>query len=281
MKRRLVKLGQHTLMAAIPATWLKKQGLQKGDNVHFGEIDSLLILSSGPGVDRSREVLLDGDVWNSLKKLYTQGYDEIQLSYSKPLLPEIEAALHALHNVEITQTGKNYATIKATDDPSRKDFDSTLRRSFTLLKNIASTIQASLSNRERLHEVKTLEFTLNKYTLYLKRIINRSRFEYKHSMYVLIHNLELAANQLEYLRQYLEAHDVIIGKNVKQDFSQVQSILLSLPTLYYDFNEDYYHSLIEDKHTFDTITNFDLRLHLNLLYKHITEIANQIHELNV
>ena len=91
MRRKLVKQGPQSLVVSLPSDWLKKNHLIKGNEVEIVEISNNLVVSGKEVVEKKikEDFVLNIDEMDDylikryLTMLYTQGYGEIVVTFSK------------------------------------------------------------------------------------------------------------------------------------------------------------------------------------------------------
>src|SRR3989338_7674683 len=119
MKRRLVQLGRHTLMAAIPSTWVQRHALKKGDQVEFTEVENKLVLTSTAEIfERKTEITLPSSsievVWRMIQPVYTSGYDEVKVYFKDArAIKQINHSVQLLIGFEVVETTQKSVTIKS------------------------------------------------------------------------------------------------------------------------------------------------------------------------
>src|SRR3989338_11493336 len=110
MQRKLVQMGQHTLMAAIPSPWIHRHKLQKGDLVEFTEVENKLVLTSTTEIyERKTEVAILSPtieyVWRVIQPAYSSGYDDVTIKFEDAKsLKIIERCVNDLIGFEIVET---------------------------------------------------------------------------------------------------------------------------------------------------------------------------------
>ncbi len=286
MKRKLVRMGQHTVMAAIPASWIQRHGLKAGDHLEFTEVENKLVLTSTAEIyERKTQINLVSPtimvVWRTIQPAYTSGYDEVKINFKDPkALKYIESSVHNLIGWEIVETGKSHVMVKSISKHLDEEFDTIVRKTWLILKNMMEVTVEAFENHEikKLQELEPLENTINRYTMFLKRIINRTGYKYPHYMYLLISFLELAANHLYYLKRGLP-HKLMIEKEVVRDAKKLQKYLENVYELYYSYSEDNFGELAEvlpHFNWFTKIKNYEIRYNFTMMAEYLVQISRQI-----
>ncbi len=293
MQRKLVQMGKHTLMAAVPSKWVKKHGLKKGDYVEFTEVENKLVATSTAEIyERKAEVHVLSPtievIWRVLQPAYTSGYDEVKITYTdKKTLRVLEGCLQNLIGFEIVQTGNNYVVVKSVSKQLDEEFPDLLRRTFLVMKQMSELMKEVFEKKDktRLAEIRPLEFTVNKYTMFLKRIINRTGYKYPHYVYLIVTFLELASNHLEYIRKYYELHPrAIMEKEAANEYCKVHDLVNKTYDLHYNYSDEKFRWIAEEQphfHWFKKIKDFDIKFNLKCMTEYLVQISRQIAALHL
>jgi phosphate uptake regulator len=293
MQRKLVQVGSHSLMVAIPSKWVQKQGVKKGDSIDFFEVDNkLIIVPVNETFERSIEIKLSSStieyVWRVLQPIYTSGYDDVTLYFNdKKALDILQETINLLLGFEIVDTGDNFVKIKSISKQLDSEFDSILKRIFYVLHQMFFVYKEIFeeNNKKRLKEITTLETTINKYTMFLKRIINRQGYKYHHYMFEIISFLELSANHLEYIKRYLlEKKSIAIDKEIKNEFLKLYDLYNKIYDLYYDYSDTKFRIIAELQphfNWFDKIKDETIKFNFKFMAEYLVQISRQIVALNI
>jgi phosphate uptake regulator len=288
MRRKLVQIGAHTLMAAIPSPWVKKHGLRKGDQLEFTEVDNKLVITSTAEIyERKTKIHIPSPkveiVWRLLQPTYTSGYDEVSITYDDPtILTVIESFVQSLIGFEIVETKESAAVIKSISASIDEELPTVLARTWNIISTMMTTYAECLTKRSRLPEIHALELTMNKYTMFLKRIMNRTGYKYPQYTYQIVTFLELTANHIDYLRRHMESR-IRIDKIVTDDTIRLCDLLRRTHKLYNSYDEQEFHRIaIEQPHFawFGRIKDPVIRMHYTAIAEYLVQIARQIQALH-
>ncbi len=288
MQRKLVQMGQHTLMAAIPSTWIHRHKLKKGNIVEFTEVENKLVLTSTTEIyERKITVEIISPtveyIWRVIQPTYTSGYDEVRMNFKdRKAAPIIERFVKELIGFEIVETGKDYILIKSISKHLDEEFSTILRRVFLILAQNTQLLQEAFRSGDRklLEGVRPLELTVNKYTMFLKRIINRSGYKYPHYMYSIVTFLELASNHLEYIRKYYELHPALkLKKDIVKECGQLSDLTIKTMDLFYNFSTEKFRWIAEAQphfFWFEKIKDSTVKFNFKSMSEYLVQIARQI-----
>ncbi|MAG60396.1 hypothetical protein CL619_01285 [archaeon] len=294
MQRKLVQMGKHTLMVTIPSKWIKRHNLNKGDQVNFSEVENTLVLRSNKEIyEKKTSIHLSSSsielVWRMLQPAYTSGYDELELTYKDPkTLATIQGCMPWMLGFEIVETQKNKLLIKSISKQLDTEFPIILQRCFHILSQMGIIMNEILQKRDfsRLKEIQNLEFSINKYTMFCKRVINRTGYKYPHYSYMVVVFLELAANHIEYIRRYIEREKrkIKIEKEVQKEFSKIPILIANVHSLYVNYSNEEFVEIAElQPHFkwFEKIKDTELRFNMKTLAEYLVQIARQTAALNL
>ena len=286
-------MGKHTLMSAIPSKWIQRHNLKQGDLLEFTESDNKLILNSNSEIyEKKIEITITSPtkmvVWRTIQPTYTSGYDEVKINFKdKNTIKIIENSISNLIGFEIVEIGSNYLKVKSVSNQLDEEFNTILRRSFFILKNMFETTKDAFENNDKskFEEIKTLELSINRYTMFLKRVINRRGYKYPHYMYLVVSFLDLTGNHLEYIRRYYKRNiKVKIASNILKEFSKLEDLNNKIYNLYYNFKREDFNWIAEELPHFKWFRNIkdpELKFNFIIIAEYLVQISRQIQAMNI
>ena len=210
MKRRVIKQGHNTLTITLPSGWVKKYGVNPGNELEITEQEKSLIVStdSGPNISQAA-VDISGlskpiAIWRFISSAYRAGYDEIMVKGIEPgnkklytpftyntlylkadgdfetmsPIETISAVVNRLVGMEIVEQKGNYCLIKDLSETTYKEFDSAIRRIFLLLKTEAENISNGIEgNKEDLKAIHIIDTNLDRFEDFCIRVLNKKGYE--------------------------------------------------------------------------------------------------------
>ncbi len=285
-------MGKHTLMAAIPSKWIQRHGLKPGDYLEFVEVENKLIATSTAEIfERKIEITIASPtemvVWRNIQPTYTSGYDEVKINFKdKKALKLIERFISNLIGFEIVETSKDYVIVKSVSKQLDEEFPTILRRVFFILKNMMETTKSAFENKDvkKFEEIEPLENTMNRYTMFLRRIINRSGYKHPHYTYLMISFLELTANHIYYLKRYFEKNrEKIIHNEEIKDFIKIYELNESIYDLYYNYSDAKFNWIAEELphfRWFNKIKDSEINFNFKTMAEYLVQISRQIKALH-
>jgi phosphate uptake regulator len=150
MKRKLVEQGKTTLMVSLPIDWIRKFGLQKGDEIEVDERGGELVIKTEKSFKQNNKAI-DLTEYGLMKNravlsAYLQGVDELELKFTdiKQIKEIEERVLNELIGFEIIKQTPNSLILKDISGSSEQNFDMILRRTFLVIESMAEELVKSL-----------------------------------------------------------------------------------------------------------------------------------------
>ncbi|MBI5881087.1 AbrB/MazE/SpoVT family DNA-binding domain-containing protein [archaeon] len=119
MKRKVVQIAGFTKVISLPAEWVKKLNIKKGDELEIKEGDSTLTILA-PKQNTFRKAHIDASklnpiiIWPTLSLLHKTGYEEIKISgvdkeIMKIVYEKVQSSLFGFEVIE--QTGDGFKNL--------------------------------------------------------------------------------------------------------------------------------------------------------------------------
>ncbi len=180
MRRKVSQIGRSSLAVTLPASWVEKNGVRKGDEVDVEADGKDLRISVKDVKGEEAFFSIDGldstVVWRYMLAFYKLGFDSIRASFSddkikaagrsrragkkylsvNELMSEISRALIGM---ELVEESDKYAVFRKLAEINEKEYDNALRRMFLLVK------QMTLEN------AREIDPEVNKLGWYCERIL--------------------------------------------------------------------------------------------------------------
>ncbi len=266
MKRKLIQMAGKTMLVSLPADWVKKYNLKKGEEIDLEEKGNQIVLSQKKAIE-VEEVKVDlrghpSFVKRNLNTFYREGYDKIEFVYDNPsIIDEIQEAVdNSLPGFEILSQTSKGCVIKSIANPEESEFDSTLRRLFlvALAMGNESFEAVSKGNISELEKIKNKEMTTNKLANYCQRFLNKKGYhDFKKvtHLYALVKLLEQIADEYRDLCVYLLKNKMKLSKNTLSFYDKSNKFFEYVYNLFYQFDNK---KLLEEKNSrFALIKEFE------------------------
>ena len=182
MKRKLVKQGEATMMVSLPAKWIQKNNLNKGDEIDIDELDDALVIKTqGPGkeIKKKIEIELNDDnrelVRIMLIHIYRVGYDTVTIkNIDNKTSEEIRrVAKELLLGFEVTSRTATTITLENLSEPTDEKYETILRRTFFTIKETINTLneEVKANSTERFNEVEELRNQSDRMIMFCRRLV--------------------------------------------------------------------------------------------------------------
>lgn len=175
-ERKLVQHGPATLMVSLPAKWLKKNDLSKGNEISIEEKGKELILKTNK--EKSKKVIeltltsnIESSVRAVLKNLYRLGYDKITLKYSNPKVLDTitKETKKNLIGFEIIKRDNNKCIIENILEPSKDQFENIQSKLFLNIDELFNSFK-ELSKSKNL-DLEAIEDQIQSFDSFCRRVI--------------------------------------------------------------------------------------------------------------
>lgn len=249
MKRKIIQLAGSTLVVSLPSKWVKKYGIKKGEEIEVEEKGKELIINSEKKID-IKKLIVDIEKIGPLHEnyipfLYQEGYDEIELmSVGKKEFKIIQKRINNLMGFEIIRQGESHCVIRNVTEAMETEFEAMLRRTFLILIDMANNCYDAISKQEfsRLEDIKLLEKTNNKFTDFLKRILNKNGYKEPENLpliYSIIRDLEKIADIYRYICDAFESEKKFrFSKDILDVFKETNIFLETFYHLFYKYDKN-------------------------------------------
>lgn len=262
MKRKIIQQGPATLMISLPAKWVKKYGLKKGEEVELDEEGSALKIN----VQKTKEILkteINLKEFGRLSKraigaLYKQGFDEIKINFETSKdIETVNQTIAEFIGFEIVSQNDKGCVIKEISIPKEEEFDLMLNRTMLLLKSVAEDCYNGLKKdqKELLKALPDRDVTINKYANYCRRILNK--YGYAESkkipmLYYIIEEIENLGDEYKYLAMFVVQNNLRLNEKQLKLVESVNKLLDLLYHLILKFDKEKAVELFANKNEFSS-----------------------------
>ncbi len=182
MKRKTVRHGYSTLTVSLPSKWVKNNKIKPGQFLHLNTSKEGILIST----DREEhfdtiETSLSSDkewyIYRILRHLYTYGYDEVKINYSKKEhLALIRKNLDQLTGFEIVESNSKYCKIKCVISIDDQEYENTVKRvMWLILSQFNYFLEDADKNKKPVMHEEIVEIykTISKLNNLCRRLINK------------------------------------------------------------------------------------------------------------
>ncbi|HII15537.1 MAG TPA: phosphate uptake regulator PhoU [Nanoarchaeota archaeon] len=225
MKRNVMLMGGKTYVISLPAPWIKKHGIKKGEELDVQEEGGRVVIESGKGAKMPRQRRIDVSnlpplVYRTMIRVYEEGFDEIEIKFDDPVsISKLESVSDALIGLEIVKQERNSWILKVISETSKEDFESVFRRLFYLIEALGDeTLDAAKNgNKTALQKLLGKEHNINKFAYYALRLLNKYGYKegYRTQMfYYILEQLERIGDVYIELINLLLKSDLRLKKEI-------------------------------------------------------------------
>lgn len=178
--RKIIRLGEETLVVSLPSAWARQHKLKKGDELEADEQGPKLVLYPK---SETKQGVASVDVSGTepvtkriVAALYKAGYDEIEIKFGN--LKELETAQNTIRRdfvgFEIISKTKQTICAKNVSDQKHEEFDTLLRRVFMLILEMGSECYKAVAagNFDELEAIAKMDDDINRHVNFCRRTLN-------------------------------------------------------------------------------------------------------------
>lgn len=247
MKRKIIKLAEKTLVVSLPTEWLASQGMSKGDEVDVDVDDYRLVITPPQKILPHKKIEFDAHGitervlrWK-LSAFHKKGYDEITvINYTEEQNELIENLVRDLFvGFIIKEKSSLRIIVGQVAAVDVKEFDSTLRRAFRQLSEMALQLKDAFEKEDSnlLKQQLENEQVNNKLTNFCERLLNKylKQKDEGHFWYVFAWNLEKIADNFKYIAEQYSNNPKITKQSLEL-YNKILSYLQDYTKILYDFD---------------------------------------------
>ncbi|MGV8086021.1 MAG: hypothetical protein ACP5N1_00165 [Candidatus Woesearchaeota archaeon] len=252
MKRKVVKQGAATLMISLPSEWTHQFKISKGDELEMEMRGRTIQISTQKeNFDKETELNIDGLYPVTLltaSAIYKAGYDNLKITFSDPKrISDINNFMRdEITGFEIIEQGKNYCTVKKTEEGLQDSFELILRRIFLLLINMAEDSYEAIKKGDYadLERLKFLDQSNNRLTTYCRRFLSKKGYKVHDKIqfiYLIIEQLEKISDQYVALFEYLiknTKQNTPPSKEILTIYNEIYKSLRNFYEIFYKFDKE-------------------------------------------
>jgi len=276
MKRKIIKQGHNTLTLTLPAKWVQQFNLRPGSEVDVIEKENGLFITTEKNQETKKTKFNIDDmdiptIWEYFMAAYREGYDEILVEFSsttklespykyfaqnkldlkygnkkekKSILEFMHETVNRFIGFEITDYGEGFVLIKEMTTPTSKEFDTSLRRVFLLVQQMAEETCDSLKkgNFNILSHIHDVDINLDKFHDYCIRILNKTNHKEEKKTCILFSTLmflELVGDEFKTISHHLvQDFQKVKFKNIIDIADSIKEQFDLFYNLFYHFDKD-------------------------------------------
>ncbi|MFA4886978.1 MAG: hypothetical protein WC595_02090 [Candidatus Nanoarchaeia archaeon] len=299
MQRKIVQHGGSTLTISLPSQWAKANNLKNGQFLNLETSQGSLVISlKEKHFDNIETDLSENEDWyvsRIIRHLYTAGYDEITINYSKPnQLSLIRKDLHLLTGLEVIESKPNYCKLKCTVSIDESEYETLIKRVMLLVLSQFDYFikDCAIKKPANYEEVKQIFYTFCKLCNLSRRLINKKQiYDSINSRYAydFINGLIEISLYIGYSYDYAKKTDTLdLTKKELELIKTVREMYSNLIFAYQSLNVDKTRIFFESRQAlFDNILevlkdkNPIISHYFLIMMRNLTPIGNHIVMLNL
>ena len=207
-KRKVIKLAEKTLVVSLPASWVRANKVNKGDELFLEDQQSKIVISkSSP--DTKSSVSIDGDSLGPLLKrtiwqIYHSGIDRVNVTAKKPeTIQAVNDALNQVLGYHVIEQQGHTMVIEDLAKPEQ-DVEVLFRRFLLLVKTMIDDGTAAIekNNLDQLEAISKRDIDVNKFAHLCMRTIAKKpqhSADWTNRMHTLIYQVEQLGDDIKEL----------------------------------------------------------------------------------
>jgi phosphate uptake regulator len=238
-------MGGKTYIISLPAPWIKKYGIKKGDELNIEEHGGSIVITTPSGITAPKQFEIDITDFEpilpkTLANIYKNGYSEIFIKSSKPeIITKVENYFNKYFiGLEVVKLEKNSCLIKQIALTTPEEFDNILRRTFLSIISLQEKILEGIKtkNRNLLKEAIEQDKLVNNMLALCKSLLNMRNYRYTTYVYCLCEALQNLADEHKLIAEYIITHKVKLTKEIK-DYEHSINLFKRFYELYYKYEQ--------------------------------------------
>ena len=186
MKRKIIKLGNSTLVTSLPSKWIKRLQIKPGSELQIEEQGNNLIVSPDVELRKSETSITltkmtESSIRTIITNTYRLGYDRIKVSYSDQKYYSVinKTVKSRLIGFDIITKEKNSCIIENITEPSLEQFDNLLEKLIFNIGELLNLTKERLTGKTPLFDYKEIEEKIQQYDNFCKRVVSKKQLESK------------------------------------------------------------------------------------------------------
>jgi phosphate uptake regulator len=247
MKRKIVKQGAATMMISLPSKWIKKNKLEKGDEINLEEKENDILISTEKALkEKSRSIInisgLSPLVNRTLISLYIKGIDELEVNFDdkKEIEDFQKQVINELLGFEIIKQSQKTIVIKDITGFAEQDFDDLIKRIFLILDSMAEELLLAAEKKQSMDPVIETDSSVNKFVSFCLRILNKKGYKEQAKtpqVYAIISGLEEIGDVYKKVEKELQKNNKISSEELNT-LHEIREFLNNFKDLFFHFNRE-------------------------------------------
>lgn len=245
MRRKVILHGPSSLSVTLPSSWIKKNNLNKGDELDIFELEGNLLVKTITDVQEKKKTEVSFiDISKDARKdlllaLHKNGFDEAKITYKHQ--STVKDALSFINEMqlgfELIEQRQDHIILKHVSKPDKSQFNALFRRIFRIMIEYANKIHSVLKESEDITQTCFLhECSMKKLSNFCGRISIKENKQNSTYILSIIGSLESIANSLTQVLKQKQKKENAFSEELINIYSQVTGLLEQIYDLYYSFS---------------------------------------------
>ncbi len=247
MLRKVIQLGNETLVISLPNAWARQHRLKKGDELEAEEQGPRLALYPKSEAKQGR-VAVDVSGTEPITKrvvaaLYKAGYNEVEVVFKTQKELEIveKTVRDEFVGFEVVSKTAHTVTAKAVSQPVYAEFETLLRRVFLLILEMGSECFKAVNSGAfgEMQAVADMDKDVNRHVNFCRRALNITGHNLVKRVapaYYLVEQLERVGDCYKHLCFFLSGSKLVPSSALKELLAEVNVTLRRFYEVYYTFS---------------------------------------------
>lgn len=248
MKRNVIEMGGKSYVVSLPARWVKKYGIKKGDELDVVEDGEKVVVSSGKSTPK-KSIKIDVSNLNPILinkiiyAIYVRGADKIHVTFSNGKEAQlIKEAAKTMIGCTITEESRNSMHISDVHGPPT-DFEPIMRRVFFMLNSMIKDGIEGLKSKKKefLIELKNKDYEIGDAVNFCLRYLNkRGHYNVQKTtvIYTTLRNVENLGDEFYWLFKFIAESKDKQEKQIFEIIELIASLFQQYSELVYQFDRD-------------------------------------------
>ncbi|MBI2144910.1 phosphate uptake regulator PhoU [Candidatus Woesearchaeota archaeon] len=247
MLRKIIQLGDETLVVSLPSGWARQHNLRKGDELEAEEQGPKLVLYPKSELKQGRVVVDVSGTGPVTKRvvaaLYKVGYDEVEILFgSQKELDVVEKTIRdEFVGFEIVSKTGNSIVARVVSQSIHEEFEILLRRVFSLILEMGNECFKVIDSGslDGLQKVAEIDRDVNRYVNFCRRTLNVTGHKVTKRVaptYYLVEQLERVGDCYKNLCAALSKSKSMPSTKLKDSLTDANFMVRKFYELYYKFS---------------------------------------------
>ncbi len=233
--RKIIQLGEDTLVVSLPSAWARQHKLKKGDELEAEEQGPKLVFypksEAKPGAVSVDVSGTEPVTKRILGALYKAGYDEFEVKFeTMEELSAIKAVMDEFIGFEIIEEGKNHVVIRNVSHIIPDEFENIRRKMIFVVATMADDSLAAIisGDLKKLQFIAEMDEDVNKYNDFCRRVLNtlgHKVVKRTAPSYYIVEQLERIGDSYRDICKYCSGSKVKISADTAAAYKDVNDFL--------------------------------------------------------